>query len=164
MADIFKDSVTIYRLLPWVLNFRTLELMCNTHSILTSFSVLLGLNYTIFQYFHHKTTRQVLHLYILPGNIWNVREKRWKCAYFGAVLAFVARILFQSISNEYYLFSMLPFTFHSQFLFFEVWTIPVLFLSIATSKVPWSGWYPLEKALFFKNDPWWFGPFPNTIT
>ena len=164
MADIFKDSVTIYRLLPWVLNFRTLELMCNTHSILTSFSVLLGLNYTIFQYFHHKTTRQVLHLYILPGHIWNVREKRWKCAYFGAVLAFVARILFQSISNEYYLFSMLPFTFHSQFLFFEVWTIPVLFLSTATSKVPWSGWYPLEKALLFKNDPWWFGPFPNTIT
>ena len=97
MADIFKDSITIYRLLPWVLNFRTLELMCNTHSILTSFSVLLGLNYTIFQYFHHKTTRQVLHLYILPGHIWNVREKRWKCAYFGALLAFVARIFFQSI-------------------------------------------------------------------
>ena len=118
----------------------------------------------MFQYFHHKSTRQVLHLYISPGHIWNVREKRWKCAYFGALLAFVARIFFQSISNEYYLFSMLSFTFHSQFLFFEVWTIPVLFLSIATSKVPLSGWYPLEQALFFKNDPWWFGPFPNTIT
>ena len=46
----------------------------------------------VFQYFEKNLTHQVIYLYILPGDLLNLRDQRWKCTYFDAELAFVAGV------------------------------------------------------------------------
>ena len=46
----------------------------------------------MFQYFKKNLTHQVICLYILPGDLLNLREQRWRCTYFDAELAFVAGV------------------------------------------------------------------------
>ena len=44
----------------------------------------------MFQYSDGNLTHQVLNLYILPRHDLNLRDKPWRCKYFGVELEFVA--------------------------------------------------------------------------
>ena len=83
-----------------------------------------------FQYFGWKIFRSCL----------NFRGQSWKCAYFGAKLAFITRIFLKNY--PWYM------KVHFQFYVFAIWSIPASILPIIAWKAPANSWSPSELAMF----------------